>query len=291
MVKWKINSIEEFKTISVNENVTRFEEREKVLNKVSNFIFFDERATSYDAFGKSSDIDPLDVEYFINEYGFRGDWSLLSDKKKILFVGCSFTLGWGLNYNDTFVKLISDELYPECEIINLSIAGCSMDTNLRYFKYVTDIVDIDTVIFLLPPPFRTEFPSKDPLTPLFNIVPQEENTPKSFKSKLISWTDLNTNEFMNYRTGKNISYIETICEFKNIKSYFTTYDIKLYHYLSKVMDDKKLLPFFEQLELNSKFGNGIPNLKRKFARDGSHPGKHSNKIFAEDVIKFINNEK
>jgi hypothetical protein len=57
------------------------------------------------------------------------------------------------------------------------------------------------------------------------------------------------------------------------------------------VDNKKLLPFFKQLELDSKFGYGIPNLKEKFARDGSHPGKYSNKIFAEDVIKFISNEK
>jgi hypothetical protein len=228
----------------------------------------------------------MDVTYFVNEYGFRGDWSLTNNKKKVLFIGCSVTFGNGLNYEDTFIKLISNELFPEHEVINLGMAGCSIDTNLRYFKYITDLIEIESAFFLLPFIFRSEFPTGNPTLPLVNFVNEIENIVPEHKTNFRSWVDLNTPQFMDYRLGKSISHIESISDHRKIDTYISTYDFDIYKSLDKFINSSKKLPPFIQYELESFRKNGNLGLGSEFARDGHHPGKYSHKVFSDSTIEF-----
>ena len=191
MVKWSISNIEEFKKLAHDETIIRFVNRHDTLNKQSHFIFPDEQKTAENAIlNNETNVGLYDVSYYINEYGFRGDWDLKSNKKKVIFFGCSFTFGWGIKEEDCFYKLISNELFRDYEVINISAGGWSIETVVRFFKYITDIVtDIEYCFFILPSMFRTELPVYEHGLAYANIVPQKENIPENFMSKYNAWIE------------------------------------------------------------------------------------------------------
>lgn len=291
MVKWSVKDFEEFKKLAHDETIIRFVNKHDVLNKRSNFLFKDEKLNAENAIlNNETKLGMHDVSYYINQYGFRGDWDLRSPKKKVIFFGCSVTLGWGLNEDNTFYKLISKELFPDHEIINISAGGWSIDTIVRFFKYITDIVnDIEYCFFILPSSFRTELPVYDGSLAYTNIVNQKENIPEKYLAKYDAWLELNDDYYEIYRVLKNITYIDHLSRLKGIKSFYSYYDRIIKKYINEVIEEENVLPMFEQYELESRYGYGDHTLKYAFARDGCHPGKYSNEIFAEQVIKKLKN--
>ena len=97
--------------------------------------------------------------------------------------------------------------------------------------------------------------------------------------------------YLKYRTLKNVSFIDQMAKNRNVNVFFSTYDNDVIKYLHEVIDDVKILPFFQQYELMSSFGlSGFDsNLKHCFARDGKHPGVYSNRVFSNKVIDKIKN--
>ncbi len=75
----------------------------------------------------------------INSYGLRGpELNQTKTKKRILFLGDSFTFGYGINEKDTFPRLLArllNEYHPDSyEVINLGVMGYGTDQELAYFK-------------------------------------------------------------------------------------------------------------------------------------------------------------
>lgn len=71
---------------------------------------------------------PKSIDYSFNRYGFRGDNP--TDAPKALFVGCSHTLGVGLNTSQTFAHKVADALELECA--NLGRPGTGFDVSAMY---------------------------------------------------------------------------------------------------------------------------------------------------------------
>jgi hypothetical protein len=289
MVKWCVNNAAEFKEVSHKDTIIRFENQYDVLNKESNFVFYNEQRDAENAiYNIKTHLSLYAVTYYINEYGFRGHWDLMTDKKKVIFFGCSFTFGWGLNEEDQYHTLISNELFDGYEIINISAGGWSTDSIVRFFKYITDFVrGIEYCFFILPPLFRTELPVDDVLIDYITMVVQKENISKKYLHKYENWLELNDELYEKYRTMKNISHIQALAKSNGIKPFIGTYDSYAIKYFNEIVPSEQLLPYFEQYEQESRNGYGDETLKHKFARDGQHPGVYSNKKFAEEVIKKI----
>jgi hypothetical protein len=168
-----INELEE--TI-LSETGTFFDGNFDKVNKESMFLFLDEEVDAVEAIkDKKTKIELRDVQYVINKIGLRGNSTFRSDKKKVAFFGCSYTFGWGINETDGFPNIIGRELFPNHEIINVGVPGTSPDTCVRYFKMVTDVVDLDYAFILLPPAFRTELPINDNFLKYTNLNPDKNS--------------------------------------------------------------------------------------------------------------------
>mgnify|MGYP001495735644 CR=1 FL=1 len=95
---------------------------------------------------------------YTDENGYRiGKIKKETKNKKILFLGDSFTYGFGVNYEDSVPGQFSKKLHNEYEIINLALTGYSPSMNLfklkEYFDqnnpseikkvfYILDITDV-----------------------------------------------------------------------------------------------------------------------------------------------------
>jgi hypothetical protein len=67
--------------------------------------------------------------YKFNSAGFRSD-EFEENKSSIVFLGCSMTVGIGVPYENTWSKIVSEELNLKC--YNFGIGGSSNDTAFRY---------------------------------------------------------------------------------------------------------------------------------------------------------------
>ncbi|MFH1999419.1 MAG: DUF5989 family protein [Planctomycetota bacterium] len=83
----------------------------------------------------------FNVTYSINALGLRDDENLTKEKpegkKRILFLGDSFTLGYTVDRKDLFVDLLEKKLNEEnrnVEIINAGTEGYSTDQELIWFR-------------------------------------------------------------------------------------------------------------------------------------------------------------
>ena len=104
------------------------------------------------------------VTYKLNKNGFRSDD--FSYEENIVFLGCSITMGIGLNYEDLYVTKVSQSLGLKCN--NLGLAASSNDTAFRlaliylkelkpkivvlhnYFTGRMEVLDTTYARFLLP---------------------------------------------------------------------------------------------------------------------------------------------
>jgi len=83
------------------------------------------------------------TDYRINSLGLRDASArqvpLLSDRRRLLFIGDSFTEGIGIAYDKTFVGLVARALEPKgVEVLN---AGCASYSPIIYYRKVRWLLD------------------------------------------------------------------------------------------------------------------------------------------------------
>lgn len=162
----------------------------------------------------------------------------------IIFLGCSFTFGLGLRQSDTWPWIVSEAM--GLRMNNLAVCGGSNDTAFRMFETHAWALNPKITILLSPDRARTEL-----------IL---ENSVKMYTANQIDdldsnlwwkeWLSNERNHYLNYR--KNILALRLLCQRRN--SGFWVYSC-------------------DQL---------LPTIDR--ARDLKHPGRRSNRQFAERVI-------
>ena len=90
------------------------------------------------------------IVYKFNSYGYRTkEFELNSDKKSILCLGCSFTYGTGVNYEDSWPSHIETQ-FSEYNVYNLGIPGSSGDTITRLLTNIEDLLKPVMVLILWP---------------------------------------------------------------------------------------------------------------------------------------------
>ena len=93
------------------------------------------------------------ITYKFNDQGFRSD-EFDSSGNGIVFLGCSFTVGIGVPWENTFCKIVSDDLKLKC--FNLGLGGGSMDSCFRFASYWLEKLKPKIVVLLEPNKDRKE---------------------------------------------------------------------------------------------------------------------------------------
>jgi hypothetical protein len=93
------------------------------------------------------------ITYKFNDQGFRSE-EFDSSGNSIVFLGCSYTVGIGVQWEDTFSKIVSDDLKLKC--FNLGIGAGSMDSCFRFAIYWLEKLKPKIVVLLEPNKDRKE---------------------------------------------------------------------------------------------------------------------------------------
>jgi hypothetical protein len=211
-------------------------------------------------------------KYSYNELGFRGD-SIKKDGFKVMSIGCSNTIGVGVNDDETwssqFCKLITNGVD-----MNFGMPGRSSDYVSRCLLTFFDSIKPNLVLIMYPNPVRREFYTKNN-----HIVPfmptnswgylKETEDGVSIQKNLIEIQNDNE-DFVNWY--KNHLLVTYFLKQKNCNWIWNGYNgiTKEYHEFNRFDGD---------------FGN--PRYI-DYGADGKHPGPKHNKIYAQNLFQYIN---
>ena len=152
------------------------------------------------------------IKYKFNSHGFRCEE--FDDRPSGIAIGCSHSMGLGVNVENTWVHELSSML--GIHLWNLSVGGAGLDCNFRILDYYLDVLNPKFVVHLQPVPYRIEYYHYDNwVTVLGNAM-----TPgNGFLSFFKNWF---SNDFISHtQARKNILAIKYLCKEKGIP-YFTT---------------------------------------------------------------------
>lgn len=148
------------------------------------------------------------ITYCFNDHGFRCD-NFIKESQSIMFLGCSFTFGVGVFYEDTYGYNVSKQL--NLKNINLGIPGTSSNTAFRLGSYWIPILKPKIVIYLESSEDRLEIVADKKF---FDLVPKHCNSDlKIFYEDY--WLIDRTNSYLN--SLKNKLALENICSQYGIK--------------------------------------------------------------------------
>jgi hypothetical protein len=190
------------------------------------------------------------IKYQFDNFGFRKKIKN-NFGKNILFLGCSFTFGVGINYEDSFTNIVADAL--EMNNVNWSIPGSSNDTAFRLCKQYLDKQTPSMVIVLSPIPYRLElFSDLNGESQSHNVTSLQRQGDPPFLNDFKCPIEMFDKTFALLNREKNILAMEMLC-LKN--------KIKFLHLNVEQMTVKDL------------------------GRDLAHPGVRSNQVFAETILR------
>lgn len=187
------------------------------------------------------------IEYKFNSHGFRAD-EFEEGANSILFLGCSFTLGTGLTYKDTWPYIVSQNF--GLKNYNLGVSGGSNDTAFRLGNHYIPKLKPSFVVFAGTAADRLDVIDETIITLRYNWIPKHLDN-DFYKD----WITYEENGNLNWK--KNYLALKYICKQHSIP----------YIYLS--LAELITWPLSD---------NG---------RDIIHPGKGINKHLADNVISSI----
>ena len=229
-----------------------------------------------------------DVNYYINDYGCRGHWDLSEKKDDEIIMGvfgCSFTFGEALDDSMIWPNLVKTHLSKRnIRIINMGFPGASPYTCVRYFMYLSSVIDLDYAMFVFPTHFRSEYVffdkkgvSRYPLIANYNPRNDDNDSKVDVWRKYYDVIDENNMIHFLYYI---ITIIKERTESKGIKLFASSWDYQTYSVIKSILNENQTLPYFDFLENKSRPLRGL-------ARDGRHPGPATHKNFAHQVVETL----
>ena len=182
-----------------------------------------------------------DFTYRFNSHGFRAEE--FSDEPSVMFLGCSMTMGVGIELEHTWAYKVAQDLGLKNH--NLATGGSSNDACYRLFAHWHRIHKPKIVVHFSPPPERLEV--FDAHGRINNMLPSVvDHVEKNEFYKI--WISHQTNSAMNEQ--KNRHAIESFCMREGIR----------YHW----MEHHQMFPTDHGFEYD----------KKSFGRDLLHPGAY-----------------
>ena len=195
----------------------------------------------------------VDIDYTFNSEGFRIDE--FDSRPSWMAIGCSFTQGTGVNIQDRWTTVVSNDIDLHCW--NLGIAGAAGDTCYRTVRHYVPKLLPKFVVYLEPRYNRAELmTSMEPAPLVLNWAYDYKNWNGPYVKELL----LNEGN-LELAAEKNREAIRSICLQHNIPLIVYQPDA----YVSLVED----------------------KTQHDLARDLLHPGRLNNKAFAQVVAKDI----
>lgn len=228
---------------------------------------------------KLTNYSEKDVDYFVNDFGFRGNWTLDNRENVLATFGCSFTYGIGVAEKDQYGSLIADHL--DCQLFNFGVPGGSFNKACRYYSIVSKYQQFKYVIFVIPHIGRFEIPKyKDKTLTTMNMIPNWESKDRieeAFRQQFYKAFDDN---YLKFDTLRNIDHVISIAKSNQTQIYFSSWDVPTYDLLYDYLggDSNMILPWFEF--------NRNTNIELR-GRDGDHPGPTSHSKFYKRLIEYI----
>lgn len=143
------------------------------------------------------------VSYTFNEHGFR--CPSFENKPSIMFLGCSHTVGIGINIEDTWGHLVSKELNLHC--INLGQGGGTNDTAFRLGYHWIPKLKPKIVFLLQPQSSRLEIISR---SQNIHFLLTGQKTPVQWEGWYNDWLSVDSNSMLNFQ--KNTLALTEICK-------------------------------------------------------------------------------
>lgn len=212
------------------------------------------RLSQADRLNKYGWWEPQNIEYSFNSQGFRSE-EFDPDRKGIMFLGCSISMGIGLHSKDTWCERVSQNLGLPCW--NLSQGGAGIDTMFRVAEHWIPQLKPLRVMMLCPP---ARFEILDIQNQSQVILPAEQQNKKHTTTDPLAefyrrW--ISNPENIRLHNLKNVWATERLCDHLNIP---------LHHWTWADMFDNKV---------------------DDFARDLMHPGAQVQAQFAHQVLREI----
>lgn len=215
--------------------------------------------------------DPIihNWDYHVNDYGYRGEWKLNPENKKIGFFGCSFTFGVGVNDTSTFANVVQSK-FKNSEAINLGQGGSSIHRIAKIVSASLKVIDFDAIVLTLPASDRFAVMAPDNVR-LCEIVPGF--TPHFLKNKAVAVHKLLSQEDLNLILIDYIHWIKA--ETKHIKHVlWGSWSDTTYELLSNIIEPENLL--------------GVWKYDRhEIGRDMMHPGIQPHKYWASRITESL----
>lgn len=216
----------------------------------------------------------------LNEYGYRGP--IVDSEKKILFLGCSITYGYGVKYNETFAYQTAKLLGEEWSLLNFGVPGSGPDIQIITAAWALNNFKIDKICWLMSHPMRTQIIMEDGANLKFAINSNPDGVIEEYRNKyLLNKFVENHIYFEKNNLTKVTQHLYTLFSLikqKNIDCYVTCWEDNFDDTVEELRDEfgfKKL----DQLVITD------------IASDGMHPGPQSHLNFAKILNERMKNEK
>lgn len=224
-----------------------------------------------------------DITYQFNSHGFRCDEFEGEYDLKVLFVGCSKSLGTGVRLEECYAHRLVTRLREHGLRVpywNVSAGGKSMSYCTRILYRTLPMLTPDLVFAYFPDPHRRELFLTDPAGGYQFIDYTQAKLARfaGINAKVIPqvFNDMTDD----YDAAHNLAFFKTMmsnygCEYLWNIWYMKPPDPALY---TNVADAELLANWFPHIMWSSK----------PVARDGSHPGRMAHATFADSVwLDFV----
>ncbi len=274
-----------------------------VINLNSDEIFKNHR--------KNFSKDIMGVSLRFNSLGFRGEdiGSFKEDNEvRIMVLGSSLVMGWGVKENKTFTKILEKKLNDKNlnnQNINTINAGIMhTNTKFHYHLFNKNYKKINPDILILGYFIDDAKELTKKKTP---FIVKHSFLAAIVYQTILSKSSENLNDYylrLNQKNSKNwlevkkyIKKIKDLCNRENIEfivvilpdfSNFSENNslIKLYDKLEERLTNNKILNINTYGALKEKFGGNAR--KSWISNDDNHPNEIANEIIASEILTFMN---
>lgn len=248
------------------------------------------------------------VEIKTNSYGFRADKEYSTEKpdsiKRVLVLGDSITMGWGVSYNETYPAVLGSLLNSSFEVINAGVGNYNSLNELaalkKFMHLNPDIIilgfyinDIETIKY---PTRITYFIKKNSylysffLDRIINILYRQNNFEKYYSNLyqdevLRNNLKENLNEMIEIAEANSIPFVfVNIPEFHGFENY-PFYNVN--EFIKDEVINNKSIIYIDMLQAFQK--QPIPANQLWVSSEDPHPNAKGHQIIANEIYKELIN--
>lgn len=157
-----------------------------------------------------------EITYQLNNFGYRTPYNFKRGDKVDIFLGCSHTIGYGIEFEKTWPYLVN--LETKNNLVNLAVGGCSIDRQFRELYTWFNYFDIQNIFHYQPIYAREEFISEKSFIKLSVQDPPKEVSNSIEDKFLVEYFGSDVHVYKKYIT--NILAIESLSNRLGVNYYF-----------------------------------------------------------------------